>query len=120
MNDQSIPEQVEQPEPVVMPAAGELSYEGCVVRVMQLMGAIDHEPITPDLALARIAMGLKNFDDQTKMLHEVLDNQNGVLVALAKLTHLKEGSFFKDMIPIIESWKPVDAVSVAEPQPAQS
>ena len=99
----TFPDTVEGP---AVSAAGALSYEGCIVRVMQLMGAIDAEPITPDLALSRIQQGLQNFDTQTRVLHETLDNQNNVLVALAKLSKLKEGSFFSDMIAIFESWTP--------------
>jgi hypothetical protein len=88
-----------------------LSYEGACVRILQIIGGIDAEQITPDLVVQRALAFFTNVDFQTRQLHQALDEQNGVLMALAKLSGLKEGSLYTEMIDIFKEWKPTDSAA---------
>ncbi len=90
------------------PLEGMLSYEGACVRALQLIGGMNTDPVTPDLLLIRLTAFLQNTDTQVRQLHTALEEQNGVLVALAQLSGLQEGHLYTEMIDIFKAWKPAD------------
>ncbi len=89
------------PQPT-MPV-GMISWEGAVVRCLQLMNNIDNQLITPQLAVERIEEGLKAAHDSVTTMREVIDNQLNVLNAFAAMLQLPQGSLYADMIPLVQA-----------------